>query len=250
MSDIVGRIRKLIELSKNNNSPEEAAQAAARAQELMFKYSIGEADLDVTRNDEPEEVVDQTAHTEDGKIRRDVWKGVLVNTLARAFGCKSYRFTDYATKSNRLQVVGVQSAVQTVSYLFGYLVLEINRLADEAYKEHGRGQSPRTYRNSFRMGAINTIGARLAEQIQAQQVVVRAKQAEAPASTALALYKSAQERTEEEYSVIRKRLGLRAGKRTRYTQHLNAYQRGRAAGEGLSLGGGKGLGTAKTQLEA
>lgn len=249
MNDVLGRIRKLLQLSQNNNSPEEAAQAAARAQELMFKYSIGEADLDIERRDEPEKVVDETAHCERGS-RRDVWKGVLVNTLARAFGCKSYTMKEWSEKSHRLQVVGVKSAVQTVSYLFGYLVLEINRLADEAYKAHGAGHSPRTYRNSFRMGAINTIAKRLKEQTAAQQAVVKAKQAAEPQSTALALYKSAQERTEEEYAVISKRLGLRAGKPVRYTQNLNAYQRGKLAGENLSLGGGKGIAGAKQRLEA
>jgi hypothetical protein len=40
MADIVGRIKKLIALSKRNDSPEEAAQAAAHAQDLMSRRNF------------------------------------------------------------------------------------------------------------------------------------------------------------------------------------------------------------------
>jgi hypothetical protein len=214
----------------------------------MFKYQIGEVDLDVGREERAEEaVINEAVHSEN-KGKRDVWKGCLVNTLARSMGCKAY--TCSGLLGFKLQVVGVTSAVQTVAYLFGYLVLEINRLADEAYRAHGGGQSPRTYRNSFRMGAVSAIANRLAEQTKVQEEIVRAKRAATPTSTALALYKSDQERTEEAYTDLRKKLNLRSSGRSTYTNNRNAYQRGQEAGANLSLGGGKAIAGSKSRLGA
>ena len=44
MSDVVEKIRKLLELSKSDNE-HEAASAAAMAQELMVKHAIEEEEI-------------------------------------------------------------------------------------------------------------------------------------------------------------------------------------------------------------
>ena len=260
MADILSRIRKLVELSRNNPSQEEATQAAAMAQDLMFKYQIGEADIDMGDSKrEAEAVVEDSIH-QDGE-RRDVWKACLAHAVARGFGCHMYNGHRYVEnkKTTSFQVVGLKSAVQTVSYIFSYLALEIDRLCDEAWLAHGKEmrQSAKTWKNSFRTGAVNAINARLTAQREAQDARFnsmfassKATAPSAPASTALALYKSDEERVADTWKATEKRLRLRSGggvSRTR--SNPTAYARGREAGNGLQLGGGRGLAAPRTQMK-
>lgn len=255
MADILNRIRKLVELSKNNTSPEEAANAAARAQELMFKYQIGEADLDVGSTErEVEPVVDEIVHAEKG--RRDAWKASLANGIAKAFGARVYTVTGGTCD---FHCVGLKSVTQTVQYMFGYLVLEVDRLADEGWtQEPNRAHhNGRTWKNNFRLGAVAIIVSRLKEQRaqqerQVEDLLAVAKEfgdaATGSKSTALALYKTDQERQAEGYEEIKKKQGLRPMK-SKYTYNPNAYQRGRSAGESVSLTArGAGLPGAKSRI--
>lgn len=244
-NDIVGRIRKLLELSRNNTSAEEAALAAARAQDMMFKYQIGESDLDITSQERVAESTTDGTVMQSSRERREVWKGVLANTIARAFGCKCY--TSRGLGEVRIQIFGLTSAVQTVNYMFNYLVLEINRLADEAHRNSGAGVHGKTFKNSFRMGAINSISSRLAEQTRAQQAVVAARVASG--STAIALYKTDQERVEDEYKTLAKKLNLRSAAAPAPIRSVSAYHQGVAAGRSIGLGGGKGIAASKARIE-
>lgn len=245
-NNILGRVRKLIELSRANNSAAEAASAAAMAADLMFKYSIGEADLEVgTTERQPEDVVEESVMKE-GRQRREVWKGVLANTLARAFGCRCY--TSKGLGEVKIQVFGLQSAVQTVNYMFGYLCLEINRLGEEAFARNSDGSHGKTFKNSFRMGAINTIATRLAEQTAAHAVTVRERVA--AGGTAIALYKTDIERVDAGFKSLSKRINLRAAAPIAAARSYNAYQQGQKAGQNLGLGGGKGIAGSKSRIEA
>jgi hypothetical protein len=254
MADIISRIRKLIELSKNNSSAEEAAQAAARAQELMFKYQIGEADLDVSFSErEVEEVMDTDVHVEK-KGKLDMWKASLANGIANSFGARVYIWR--STNDCKYRIVALKSVAQTVSYMFGYLALEINRLADEAWKREKSNYpmiSARTWKNSFRLGAVATIVKRLNEQRMAQERVVKEmmtkEREEVKTSTALALYKTDQERQEEAYQKVERERKLR--KVVSNARHnYSAFDRGREAGSSVALGAkGGGLPAAKQQTE-
>jgi hypothetical protein len=257
MADIVSRIRKMLELSRKNNSPEEAASAAAMAQELMFKYQISEADITIEER-VAEDVVDDEIGGDD-KVKKDVWKASLANSIAKAFGCKMYTWRDYAGGTNKVsyKVVGIKSVVQTVSYMFGYLSAEIDRLAEEAWKAAkacGERTNGRTWKNSFRLGAVNTVYSRLKQKAdeQEQQIAAMAKAAreakDSKKSMALALYKSDQERVEGEYKNIYKARGLRQGRSVIRRHSVSAYQQGQTAGSRVSLGGGKGLGTPASQI--
>src|ERR1700761_4638393 len=110
---IIDRIRKFRALAASNNSPEEAAQAAAYAADLMFKHQIEETDLEVAPR-VVEEVVDEAVASAEGK--REVWKSHLAYHLALAFGCKMY--IDRSRGKASYQVFGLKSAVQTISYMF------------------------------------------------------------------------------------------------------------------------------------
>lgn len=245
MSKIVDRIRKLLDLSKHNNSPEEAAQAAAHAQDLMFKYQIGEADLETTEERTQEDLVTETVGTE-AKTKRSVWKACLAHALAKSMGCEMWN--NRAEERPRFEVYGLKSSVQTVGYMFGYLSLEVDRMCAAAWKAHGHEmrQSAHTWKNSYRMGAVNEIRKRLEEQRKEQvqhvvEVVQSQRAATGTTTTALALYQTDQERVATGYQQERKKKGIRAGRASSYRCNPSAYERGSVAGQSVSLGGGRGL---------
>jgi hypothetical protein len=253
MADIIDRIKNLLHLSRNNDSVEEAALAATRAQELMFRYQIQESDI-VTSEEErkPEALVEESIDSKDKK--RNVWKSCLAYAVAKGFGATMY-YT-HAGGTSRFQIFGLESSVQTVKYMYSSLLNEIERLCEEGWKAHGKEQrqSPRTWRNNFRLGAVNTIRQRLENQRQAQNVEVRERVAEAkraakPQSTALALYQTNEERVEAGYEELRKKHNLRK-RRTHSRHNPTAYQRGSEAGANVSLGGGRGLNAPAKGIES
>lgn len=247
MTKIVDRVRKLLELSKRNDSPTEAAQAAAMAQELMFKFQIGETDLETKETREPEAVVEETAHTEKGR-KRCVWKSSLAHAIAQGFGCEMFTMRD--TDQVRFQIFGTKSAVQTVGYMYGYLALEVTRLAEVAYRE-ARGEireSPKTWKNNYRLGCVAEIRERLAKQREEQAKVVEDLVREQPKGAGLVLYKSDEARVKDGYKKLKQQYGLRTRTNT-YRYSPSAYERGRAAGRSLSLGGGRGLPGSPNRLE-
>ena len=250
MSKIVDRVRKLLELSRVNSSAEESASAAAMATDLMFRHSIRACDLDVEKEEEKvEDTIDATIHAKTGN--RSAWKSALANTLAKAFGCRCYTST---TGGFKVQVFGLESATQTVAYMFQYLVTDIGRLADTEYAAHGREMrlNAKTWKNSFRLGAVATIRGRLQEQIQAQEAQIAALREAGRATntcTGLAVYDGNVKRVESGYQDLRKKLNLYTvgGGRVRFSK--SAYGRGQDAGSGLSLGGGKALKASATRIQ-
>lgn len=260
---IIDRIRKLLELSRSNNSPEEAARAAALAQDMMFKYQIGEGDIDTTDTKRaPEEII--TDGIRPGDRQRVIWKSSLAHAVALGCGCEMYSSREWVGDGQRYEttfkIFGTKTAVQTVQYLYGYLVLEITRLAEEGYRAHGQGHG-RTWKNSFKLGAVNEIRRRLSEQRRAQQAHVAeavkaaqstetAKATETAQSTALALYQTDEQRVSDSWKVESKRLRLRTVSSGRRNHNPTAYDRGKSAGRGIGLGGGKaGLPASKGRIE-
>jgi hypothetical protein len=231
MADIVGRIKKLIALSSRNDSPEEAANAAALAQDLMFKYQIGMVDLDATDTDArmPEGIVD--APIASGDKRRAIWKSSLAHAVATGFGCEMY--FDRTVNGFNFHIFGTDSAVQTVHYMYGYLLLEITRLSEEAWSAHGREtrENGKTWKNSFRLAAVSELRKRL----QTKRVAQQREVAVAPTTTAIALYKTDAERVTNEWKATEKRLRLRPAPVARVQQSLSAFDRGRAAGMHIGL---------------
>lgn len=257
------RIRKVLELSKNNPNVEEASHAAALATQLMLKYQIREDEL-IVEDEKPEAVVDQDVYTyETSKL--PTWKVLLIHHVSVALGGRSYRFhaRDAAGRyilrpdgSYQIQhrVVGTESTVQTVTYLARYLMNEIEQLGDRAWEAEKRSTrvNGKTWKNSFRMGALNVVTQRLDAERAAQRQKVQTMETQAretgAACMALVLYQTDQERVEAFYAETSKRLNLGHSSMRTVSRSANAYEQGRAAGRGISLGGGKQLQAAAKQI--
>jgi len=160
MNPILEKIKKLLKLADRATNPHEAANAAARAAEMMAAHKIEMADLKIdgaeARASEPVEI-----HMEPGENERRFkklapWRGALMAAVVHSFGCASIR------RGGSLGIVGRRADAQAAQYVFDYLVLEIERLATAgaAQRRLAPGGSMR-WKNSFRMGAAWEIQERL-----------------------------------------------------------------------------------------
>ncbi|HUW14873.1 MAG TPA: DUF2786 domain-containing protein [Anaerolineae bacterium] len=147
------KLRKLQALASHNPSLEEAARAAEMIQKLKDRYDLADACLAVER-DEPEEFNDITNEMLRAGRRVPTWEAVLINVLASVNGCKAYL-------SGGVRVVGCPEDVETIRWFHSYLAGEINQLCVQVRSD--LGATGRTWGNSFRLGAVDTLCKRLRE---------------------------------------------------------------------------------------
>lgn len=153
------RIRRLLALSESSNV-HEAAAAAAKAQELMSKHQIDQAELAEQAGE-----VDEPLCEEDLQVfgrNMVTWRATLAASVAEANGCDSYNQVWRGESGRQVRamtrIIGPASAVQAVRYLLAYLEREINRLCQ---LERDEGRSEAAWLNSFRLGASYEIGRRV-----------------------------------------------------------------------------------------
>jgi hypothetical protein len=237
---IVDRIRKLLALSRSSNE-NEAATAAARAAELMREHQIEEAQLRVEDPSAVKEPIERAAI--DKATRRIRWKGTLAAALAKSLGCHMW------WEGPTIKVLGRQSAARTMFYMYGYLVAEIDRLAEEQYRATGLALLPAGvvgWKNGFRRGAADTISIRLSSERHKHEASTAAQLA-AGASTSAALMVIKKDQTEVDLAWKEMSKGFGSVSRGKVT-NADGYRAGVDAGRNVSLGGGKGLGSAAGKL--
>lgn len=158
---------KLLRLSESSNV-NEAALAATRAQEILDRFEIDKAALELsgaepeTPDEEIEDFSSKGAYLDDEESSRyPRWKLSLAGSVARANACQVYlRHVGYhrgtsawkSTATHKMGIVGRPSDVEKVRYLFAYLVNETNRLTDRDGKGCGK-----TWRNNYRLGVVDTL---------------------------------------------------------------------------------------------
>lgn len=150
---LLDRVRKLLALATSPN-PHEAAAAAARAQELIAQHRL-EGWL-AAEDDEVDPIVDARDEPLEASRRLRRWKSYLASALADVNGCVAYtldRGDDQA-----IVLVGRARDRAAVTALYQGLVRQIEWLS----ATHGAGRSKK-WHESFRVGAVETIAARLRE---------------------------------------------------------------------------------------
>lgn len=241
---ILDRVRKLLELASKNDNVAEATSAAARAQELMTRYAIGAEML-------------MTAGTVDEQIEADLlyagarvatWRDQLALPLCAANQCKVYR------SNGALHIIGRASDAATVRYLFIYVANEIERLCK--FEADMRGNPGNVWCSNFKMGAALEVGQRVREAAQAAQAAMR-READAGdtlgTGSAIVLVNGALAKLDARKQAVeefgRKKLNLRAGKRSQSKVDDNARTAGQRAGKHIDLTNPKnalGAGTRKS----
>lgn len=156
---IIEKIKKLMRLAKSSNE-HEAALAAARAQELLSKYNLDEAEL--TEQEIPKEA--GVASVNNVVKKPAAWVYLLASAVAGAFDSKYFHSSD----SGQVRFVGVDLDHEVASFTFGYLYRSINRLASNFMgKSYQRRLTPK-YRKkarvSYCLGCTSVISQQLGKQ--------------------------------------------------------------------------------------
>lgn len=161
---MIDRVRKLLALSTSSNE-NEAKAALLQAQKLMEKHKISEAMIA-----EPAVVQEDIKTSElwnSGKTSRSQWRGNLAATLGKCNGCEVW------TSGPRIHIIGRESNVQTVQYLFLYCESLIERLS-KTHAGHGR-----SFISNYKLGFVGGIASKLKqgkEEAMAEAVVEHGKQ--------------------------------------------------------------------------
>jgi len=160
---ILDRVRKLLRLSESNN-PNEAATAFAKAQELIDKYKLSLLLLeeDDTSSSFNEEITEEVMNVM-GKSYSS-WGSRLSYIIANANDCRTYMTKTIMNQTRMavLIIVGKPSNAALARYLFDHIKSEIERLSIRDCKGMGK-----TYANSYKLGAIDTIKQKLDKQREA-----------------------------------------------------------------------------------
>ena len=153
---IVEKIKKLLELSKSANE-HEAAAAAAKAQELIYKFEVDAAEL--ASGPLAVEEVQIVGQEEFIRARKIPYYLKSLAGISRSYFCRSY------SSNGGAWVMGTASNRETFKLMYNYLRGEVERISGAAFENLDGWQQENTSRtkwiNSFRAGCVSTILERL-----------------------------------------------------------------------------------------
>lgn len=158
---IIQTIKKILELSNNNPSEEEAKAAALKAQELLAKYHLSMADIET--EDDIDNIVEVSVDVPSKK-----WKYTLAQIVADNFRCKHFYY-------GKMRVVfyghetDANIAAETFKYLFKLGNIYAGREVDKVFAR--TGTSAGVY-NSFCIGFCDGLKEAFDKQCTALMIVV------------------------------------------------------------------------------
>lgn len=173
---LMRRLSKLMAIASDTRAnPAEAAAAAGMAERIMRKYQIDHEDI-VTKEIKSGEhmaTADCVATAKTNKtIVKEVppWANFLASAVARFNHCGA-RIVTVASGDRGIRFFGYDSDVKLCKWMYDYLVVTINKLADEYkwsddYQENGRSVLT-SYRRGVSTGIIDAI-RKLEQQRQAE----------------------------------------------------------------------------------
>lgn len=183
INDIIEKVKKLHRLAAcESATPDEAALAAARAQEIIDRYKLKMDDLG-----DDETMDDETASLDDLPLDEFVhnwlvtpWTVRLGNFICFTNQCQLITYTRSQMNGKRypirtLKIVGHPSDVILVRYLYGYLKGEVLRIDKNSTVRDGK------WRRAYCIGIVDTIITKIREQghttkNQAKQAAVNNEQ--------------------------------------------------------------------------
>ena len=151
ISSVIGKVQKLLALSKSDNA-NEAAAASAAANKLIDQYRLSVADLEEQGQTAEPVNEDQDIVYQTGKVTR--WKKALIHHLCDHYGVTFWNDAIYPQGRlfTRYRLVGRASDMSVVKYMFAWLTTECTRLSTL----HGTGKG-RVWIASYCDGFVNGI---------------------------------------------------------------------------------------------
>ncbi len=244
LQEAIAKATKLLKLSESSN-PHEAALAAQRAQEILTRYDIDSAALNLdaskSENNEQVEKFDGFNGKPLDQANKNIsqWKGSLASTVSRANQCRAFQ------QGNAIGIIGRPSDVQKVRYLYDMLVREIDRLT----LAHGKGMG-KNWCTQFRYGVVDAIGTKLNE---TKAKVVADMRAENTGSALIRIneaIESIEARNKDVERYIASNMRMRS-KTVQSRGNYGARQAGREAGKSININGSRGaLGAGSKQIKS
>lgn len=127
---ILIRIKKLLALSQKNSNENEAANAAAKAQELLIRYNLSEESLGEVSTIREEKFVREfyTKHRKRSTEQR--WKVLLAFSVAKGNLCKVLHYHDKS-----LGWFGKPSNIEIAQFMFETLCYDLEFIAEKRWKQ-------------------------------------------------------------------------------------------------------------------
>lgn len=156
IQSIIDKIQKLQALSKSPANENEALAATAIANKLIDQYRLSQAELEIKGEVEEPLEEDGSFIYESGKVT--VWKLDLVHVLVKHYGLSVWNNRTFKTgrQVSRFKLVGRKSDIDVAKYMFSWLVLQCQQLADKEAKGKGR-----VYIASYCSGFVNGVSFQL-----------------------------------------------------------------------------------------
>lgn len=220
MTDIVDRVRKLLQLSQSSNQ-NEALAATAIANKLIAEHNISVAELEINGGNVEPVVESDTFIYETGRIIP--WKQSLAVILAKNYGCAIFNSLDYSggRKFSRLKLVGRASDIGICNYMFAWLVTTIQTLSDAECKGKGK-----VFAQSYCQGFVSGI-----------QIQLTVSKKEAESGFGVAAIVRVNSRLDEAEKWMRAQHQLKKEKHASHSRFdLAAYGQGVEAGKNIHLG--------------
>jgi len=250
IQSVIEKIQKLRKLSRSDNI-HEAEAAAAAADRLIQEHGLAEAQLEAEGAAPVEKPSEDAASFVEWHGNAPTWQRILSSGLVRHYDCACYLKWIWVNGRNRLalQIIGRPSDIATARYMYGWLALEIDRLAKEASRGQGKA-----YADSFRRGAVSGVIEKLRlsresvrQEAEARNKVAQAINPELKISAALAIYDRRREEAREAMhathpdiaaSAKRSRGGSSYSSPSRYDGYTDGKRAGANIHTGAALGGG------------
>lgn len=220
-TEALDRVAKLLRLAKSDN-PHEAASAAALAQKIIDRHNLDVAALNDASATPLEPVRDEMLDS-----KTSTWSMRLASALCDLNGCRIYY-----RPGQSVQMIGRASDTQTVRYLYQWLTREIDRLC----ARDGAGMG-KTWRNNFRLGAVDAVTRRLREEKETTREEAKAEAFARDGEAGLARVGAAIVRVSDraEVDAYASTLKLRGGSARSSTYDGGAREAGARAGGSIGL---------------
>lgn len=221
---VLSRIKKMLSLADNNDSPAEAAVAAAMAAKLMDKFNIEHAEV-LLADLKDDDIIE---HPTDVSWARHVpkWVSRIIVATAQLHDCEAkYNFSyKEGVKQRHMGVtfLGHHADVIVAAWVFDYLIGEIKRLGNAYSKSIGKATGPQ--RHSFRVACAGEIAYTL-------QRMLRDREAE------MATHSTGKELVICKRSLVQQKFNVKyktGGRQQRYGD-MTAARAGAEAGRKVSI---------------
>jgi hypothetical protein len=143
----------------NSSNEHEAALAAAHAQRLLSEHNLGMADIEASHKPDKADKIELEAAKTLPKWLRHLSAGVC-----STFDCQAV----HHPANGKLTFIGVGADAQVAAYTFTYLVGTVKKLCSVYMKQQLNSTVTNRHRElmrqSYYLGVVSTIAARLGEQ--------------------------------------------------------------------------------------